>query len=142
MSRKSKDSEVLEPIESAQPEQPPEEVVLVLKFEDLTVTQKKVFQQTDSGCSIGYVTAIDKKEGGISDHTYINFAAGIQKNWLLLNDASTEIDTGSQHGNRPFHWEGNLVSGLYTLVTGPKVDYEKPKKYRVPGRGYRVQFRI
>ena len=121
---------------------PTDDITLLLKFEDLTIKQKRIVQQDGTEGSIGYLTIIDKKTGGISDHTYNMFASGEQKNWYLYKENEPVLDTGSQRGNRPFHWEGSLLSGLYTLGTGPAQNYDNPRKYRVPGRGYQVKFRI
>lgn len=114
---------------------------LLLKFEDLTISQKQVFQKDGSDCSISYMTIIDKKTGGISDHTYNMFASGEQKNWYLYRENEPAL-SNDQKGNRPFHWEGVLTPGLYTFGTGPVPDFSKPKKSRIPGRGYQVKFRI
>ncbi len=102
---------------------------VILKFEDLVISK------TNSGTIV-----IDKKLGGISDHTYRMFASGGQKDWILYKENEPYFDTGSQHGNRSFHWEGILEPGLYTLSTGPLVkDFSK---HRVPGRGYQITFRV
>ncbi len=149
MTRKSKiegESIVEETISECSPvttDQPvSEELILLIKFEDLTISQRRVVHQEGSEGSISYITVIDKKTGGISDHTYNMFASGEQKNWYLYRENEPVLDTGSQRGNRPFLWEGILSPGLYTLGTGPAPNYSKARKYHVPGRGYKVQFRI
>ena len=104
------------------------DIAILLRFEDLTIMKRE------------NITFIDKLRSGISDSTYARVAVGPQKFWQLFNDADVEIPTGSQKGNRPFHFEGELLPGLYTLTTGPAVkDYSK---HRIPGRGYKVVFRI
>jgi len=144
MGRKSKSEE--DSIEStdtvSEPVATEDITTVLLKFEDLTVSQKRVFQQDGSECSIGYTTIIDKTMGGISDHTYNMFASAEQKTWYLYRENEPVLDTGSQRGNRPFHWEGMLTPGLYTFGTGPVPNFSTPKKSRIPGRGYQVKFRI
>lgn len=128
MSRKRMEDESQEGIELVQEQSQVTEQV-ILKFEDLTVSR------TESG-----TIKISKLLGGISDHTYRMFAAGGQKDWILYKENEPYLDTGSQHGNRSFTWEGLLDSGLYTLSTGPLVkDFSK---HRVPGRGYQISFRV
>ena len=105
------------------------ENVLILSFEDVTIYNK----------SNGVVT-IDKIRSGISDSTYARVAVGPQKTWQLFNENGVEVETGSQKGNRSFHYSGMLSPGLYVLTTGPSVkDYSK---HRIPGRGYKIVFRI
>lgn len=126
MSKKDKASiETLEqPIEFS--EHLPE---IIVKFEDLLMV--KLANGT---------IRIEKQLGGISDSTYSTLAVGNQKNWQLLDSNMSEIDTGKQHGNRPFYFEGALPSGNYTLMTGR--DVKIYNKHRIPGRGYKLQFRI
>jgi len=145
MGRKSKlenGEDLTEPNSTSEDATLTDDITLLLKFEDLTIKQKRVVQQDGTEGSIGYLTIIDKKTGGISDHTYNMFASGEQKNWYLYKENEPVLDTGSQRGNRPFHWEGYLAPGLYTFGTGPAPNYDKPRKYHVPGRGYQVKFRL
>jgi hypothetical protein len=111
------------------------EEITLFRFEDLVIKQRK----NSSEDTITYTTIIDKTFGGISDSTYAITAMGAQKNWCLYNESNILIDTGAQHGNRTYHWEGILGNGLYTLTTGTVKD---TSKHRVPGRGYKVIFRI
>ena len=105
------------------------ETILILNFEDVTIYKQ----------SNGLVT-IDKIRSGISDSTYARVAVGPQKTWQLFNENGVEVETGSQKGNRSFHYSGMLSPGLYVLTTGPSVkDYSK---HRIPGRGYKIVFRI
>ena len=105
------------------------ETILILNFEDVTIYKQ----------SNGLVT-IDKIRSGISDSTYARVAVGPQKTWQLFNENGVEVETGSQKGNRSFHYSGMLSPGLYVLTTGPSVkDYSK---HRIPGRGYKIIFRI
>jgi len=121
MTKKPKEETLSEITESS--------TVLMLRFEDLTITK----DQND-------FVIINKVKGGISDSAYAMTAVGVQKNWQLLDEAQTEIESGSQHGNRPFHFEGNLLPGLYTIRTGmPVKDFSK---HRIPGRGYSITFRL
>lgn len=142
MGRKKSDEDIAESSEGiSEPVATEDITILLLKFEDLTISQKQVFQKDGTECSIGYTTIIDKKTGGISDHTYNMFASGEQKNWYLYRENEPTL-SNDQKGNRPFHWEGVLTPGLYTFGTGPVPDFSKPKKIRIPGRGYQVKFRI
>ena len=105
------------------------ETTLILSFEDVTIYKQ----------SNGLVT-IDKIRSGISDSTFARVAVGHQKFWQLFNESGVEVETGSQKGNRPFHYSGMLSPGLYVLTTGPGVkDYSK---HRIPGRGYKIAFRV
>lgn len=105
------------------------ETILILSFEDVTISKQ----------SNGLIT-IDKIRSGISDSTFARVAVGPQKTWQLFNENGVEVETGSQKGNRPFHYSGMLSPGLYVLTTGPGVkDYSK---HRIPGRGYKIVFRI
>ena len=105
------------------------ETILILNFEDVTIYKQ----------SNGLVT-IDKIRSGISDSTYARVAVGPQKTWQLFNENGVEVETGSQKGNRSFHYSGMLSPGLYVLTTGPSVkDYSK---HRIPGRGYKIAFRV
>ena len=105
------------------------ETILILNFEDVTIYKQ----------SNGLVT-IDKIRSGISDSTYARVAVGPQKTWQLFNENGIEIETGAQKGNRPFHYSGMLNPGLYVLTTGPAV--KNYSKHRIPGRGYKIVFRI
>ena len=105
------------------------ETILILSFEDVTITKQ----------SNGLIT-IDKIRSGISDSTFARVAVGPQKTWQLFNENGVEVETGSQKGNRPFHYSGMLSPGLYVLTTGPAV--KNYSKHRIPGRGYKIVFRI
>jgi hypothetical protein len=103
--------------------------ILLFQFEDITIVRN-----TDN------TITISKLLTGISDSCYARSAVGSQKNWSLYNEFNVLIDTGNQHGNRPFVWQGTLEPGLYTLETGiPSKNYTK---HRIPGRNYQVTFRI
>jgi len=125
-----RDKEEKEDIQALQEPLPDElETILILNFEDVTIYKM----------SNGLVT-IDKIRSGISDSTYARVAVGPQKTWQLFNENGIEVETGSQKGNRPFHYSGMLSPGLYVLTTGPGVkDYSK---HRIPGRGYKIAFRV
>lgn len=107
------------------------ETEVLFQIEDLLI-------QRVNGPDVSEIS-ITKEMGGISESTYANGASGSQKNWNLTNQTGDIIDVGDQHGNRPFRWIGQLKPGLYTLVTGMSFNYSKR---RIPGRGYKVQFRI
>jgi hypothetical protein len=112
-------------MDTAQPTLP----YIIVRFEDMSVTKKP------DGRII-----IDKPTGGISDSSYAMTAVGNQKNWALVREDGFVIETGNQHGNRGFHWEGNLVPGFYSLLTGlPQKNFTK---HRVAGRGYKIQFMV
>jgi hypothetical protein len=118
----------LEPVVSLQ-STPSQTYDTLVQFEDLHIVRTR---ETGEIC-------IDKKSGGIADSTYSLGAVGSQKNWALYTEGGVLIDTGSQHGNRVFHWQGVLEPGTYTLTTGPSHVYTKR---RVAGRGYKIMFRV
>jgi len=137
MSRSRKEEE---PVSTIQ-EQPADTLQTIFKFEDLTISKRRIFQQDGSSVSLSYNIIIQKESGGISDSTYNLGAAGATKNWQLFAEDGSEISLGipAPHGNRALLWEGTLNNGLYTLTTGPS---HNVTKHRIAGRGYKIVFRV
>ena len=117
--------------ESTNVEQPTIEPVLLFEFEDVII-----FRHPTNN-----LVTIDKVRGGISDSTFARVAVGPQKFWRLTNTGTgSQVNVSEQKGNRSFHFVGVLEPGLYDLTVGPEVrDYSK---HRIPGRGYKITFRI
>lgn len=101
--------------------------MIVFEFEDFLITKE------DNKYTI------DKLTGGISDSCYARVATGQDKNWTLAKMDDLTILSGDVHGNRSFHWEGNLEPGTYILKTGRG---NNTTIRRIPGRFFRLIFSI
>ena len=122
--RKEKDVKTEEP-ETEQLD----ELVILFQFEDFTIL-RNVSKNT---------IIIDKQSGGISDSCYARVATGQDKNWSLYDQNGILINTEVTHGNRPFHYEGTLLPGTYTLKTGKGNDITIR---RIPGRHFNIIFTV
>ena len=100
---------------------------IVFEFEDFLISK-----QNDK-------YTINKLTGGISDSCYARVATGQDKNWTLAKMDDLTVLSGDIHGNRPFHWEGNLTSGTYILKTGRG---NNTTIRRIPGRFFRLIFSV
>jgi len=138
MSRPRKEEE---PVSTTLQEQPTDTLQTLFKFEDLTISKRRIYQRDGNMSSLSYNIIIQKDSGGISDSTYNLGATGATKNWQLFGEDGNEISLGvpAPHGNRAILWEGTLNNGLYTLTTGPS---HNVSKHRIAGRGYKIMFRV
>jgi len=113
---------------------------ILFAFEDFTIFRKPKVTHEGNEVSSEWITIIDKRSGGISDSCYSRVATGQDKNWNLLNQNGRLIDTGSIHGNKPFHWEGLLEpNNVYMLMTGKS---NNTSIHRIPGRSFKIVFAV